>query len=113
MDKGLYERVSIPNIGAGLLLLKKRCNIFGDADAGAVRVLGGLNPGKVTTQWYCPKEAEGRYRMMCQHGHVGQIMYLCVQHLQQFSGGKVQFCPRCNTQPENGHRCPVRIHSVS
>lgn len=106
-------RVPISGVGSGVLLLKRRCNIFGDATNGAVRVLGGLNPGKVTTQWYCPREAEGRFRMECAHGHRGQVMLLCSSHLRQYSGGKVQFCPRCNADPDNHHRCGLTMISVS
>ena len=109
----LTSRVNVPGMGVGVLLIKKRCNIFGDDINGAVRVLGGLETGKPRTQWYCPNEAVGRFRMECAHGHKGQEMHLCPQHLQQYSGGKVQFCPRCNQDEKNHHRCPISIVSIS
>lgn len=106
-------KVNVPGVGNGVLLVKKRCNIFGDDINGARRVLGGLETGKPRVQWYCENEPAGRFRMECEHGHRGQIMEPCESHWRQFSGGKVTFCPRCNMDPEKGHNCKLKIVPVS
>jgi hypothetical protein len=99
------------DLNTGLILLTRWCNIFGDSEAGAKRVLGGLGSQKPSVQWYCKNPSAGRYRMECEHGHRGQIMEPCVVHLRQFRDA-VTFCPRCNTDPP-GHKCKLLIHEVS
>lgn len=94
----------------GTVLLSDWCNIFGDDINGAERVNGGLGAGKVTTQWYCPTKSVGRFRMVCEHGHKGQVMKLCQKHFDEFNG-KVTFCPRCNAV--NDHKCTLKLESVS
>jgi hypothetical protein len=88
------------------------CDIFGNDINGAVRVLGGLDERKPTKQWYCPNHSVGKYRMVCEHGHVGPTMKLCVRHYNEFGTGEVRFCPRCNIPP-NDHKCTVKAERVS
>lgn len=89
------------------------CNIFGDDINGAAKVMGGLeDPSRVDKQWYCPTRAVDRYYMECEHGHRGQLMKLCRKHFNEFNG-KVTFCPACNTDPEHGHKCNVRLVTLS
>jgi hypothetical protein len=101
----------LPNL-SGAVLLSDWCNIYGDDINGAVRVNGGLETGKAWKQWYCPNKMIGRFRMVCEHGHRGQIMKLCQSHYNQYSGGKVTFCPRCNIPP-NDHKCRLDMVPVS
>jgi hypothetical protein len=74
--------------------------------------MGGLGESKIKHQWYCPKLAIARFRMECEHGHRGQVMPLCGDHYKEYSGGKVQFCPRCNQEPP-GHKCKLEMREVS
>lgn len=89
------------------------CNIFGDDQNGAKVYMGGLgDANQVSKQWYCPTRSIGRYYMECEHGHKGQIMKLCGKHFREFNG-KVSFCPRCNTNENNGHNCQLTLRSVT
>lgn len=92
-------------------LLTEFCNIFG-AESGGARILGGLSRQRVATQWFCDHRAVGHFYMVCEHGHRGQMMPLCMKHYTMYKGGKVQFCPRCNELPP-GHRCPLKLEHVS
>lgn len=92
-------------------VLTTHCNIFG-AESGGGRMLGGLDDRKPSVQWFCPNVSVGRFRMTCEHGHKGQIMELCERHYRQFSGGAVQFCPRCNIPPGD-HRCKIQLKPLS
>ena len=89
------------------------CNIFGRNEVtGAERYMGGLgDASQVSKQWYCPTRMVGRFVMVCAHGHKGRPMKLCRRHLQAFSD--VQFCPRCNQDPNGGHRCHVKLEPVT
>lgn len=100
-------------ITTGAVLLRQWCNVFGYETGGAARVLGGLTDttGRRVTQWSCPTLSVGRFRMECEHGHVGQIMPLCMAHWTQYKSG-VSFCPRCNIPP-NDHRCKLKLVPVS
>jgi hypothetical protein len=89
------------------ILLTEWCNIFGDDINGAKIILGGISSSKVTQQWYCPTVSVGRFYMVCEHGHKGQVMKLCQKHHDEFDG-KVTFCPRCNNTPP-GHNCNLRL----
>jgi hypothetical protein len=93
------------------------CNVYGGESSGPsdVRNLGGLGrppDKKQDTNWFCDTVAVGRFIMVCEHGHKGQIMDLCGKHVERFSDGKVTFCPRCNVEPP-GHKCRIDIRSVS
>lgn len=88
------------------------CEIFGNDINGAVRVLGGLDERKPTKQWYCPNRSEGKFIMVCEHGHRGRVFLCCFKHLQEFGRGQVQFCPRCNIPP-NDHKCTVKAERMS
>lgn len=97
----------------GAVVLQPFCNIFGDEISGAKVVLGGLeDPSRVDRQWYCPTHAIGRWRMECEHGHRGQVMKLCGKHFREFRDA-VTFCPACNTNPEKGHKCNLKLLPVS
>jgi hypothetical protein len=87
------------------------CNIFGDDINGARRFLGNLKDAKnVRHQWYCPTKAVGRFRMVCAHGHHGQIMDLCMKHYLRYKDC-VTFCPRCNGTDD--HKCRLYMEHVS
>ena len=97
----------------GAVMLNQYCNIFGEHTNGAQTYMGGLgDASQVDKQWYCPNQYIGRYRMECEHGHVGQMMKLCGQHFRQFRAS-VTFCPRCNTDENNGHKCKLVLKAVS
>lgn len=70
-----------------------RCNPYGAETGGPRRVLGGLyGPGSARTEgmnlpanveqgeWVCHNPAQVRVRMVCEHGHKGQVMELCSWH---------------------------------
>lgn len=104
-------RAVIPD--GGPVLLRQWCNVYGMETGGAARILGGLTDpkGQRVTQWMCQRLSIGRFRMVCFHGHQGQIMPLCSAHWQQYKSG-VSFCPRCNIPP-NDHRCALTLVTVS
>lgn len=98
---------------APAVLARDWCNIFGDDINGASRYMGGLgDASKVDRQWYCPTHAVGRFVAECRHGHTGRVMRLCRKHYDEFHT-KIQFCPRCNQDEKNGHRCTVKLEQVS
>lgn len=100
-----------PKEFVGAVLLSRWCNIFGDDNP--KRVLGGLaDINRERRGWYCPTRSVGRFRMVCEHGHQGQIMDLCARHVTEFGHGKVTFCPRCNAEPP-GHKCELKMVEVS
>lgn len=113
--KGLVkpENAGVLYSTTGAVLISDWCDIFGDDINGAKRILGGLenDNARVTTNWYCPTRAVGRFRMVCDHGHKGQVIKPCEKHRREFDG-KVKFCPRCNIPP-NDHRCTLRMEPVS
>ena len=97
---------------APVVLARDWCNIFGDDVNGAERFMGGLgDASKVERQWYCPTRMVGRFQAVCTHGHRGRVMRLCNQHLKAF--GNMQFCPRCNQDESNGHRCRLKLEPVT
>lgn len=97
----------------GGVMLNQFCNIFGDHINGAKVYMGGLGDAStVDKQWYCPNISIGRYRMVCEHKHQGQMMKLCAQHFRQFRAS-VTFCPRCNQDENNGHKCNLKLEAVS
>lgn len=79
--------ISAPGIVLG------RCNPYGAESGGPRRVLGGMyGPGSARTpgmhlpenveqgEWACTRRADVRCRMVCEHGHTGQVMELCSWH---------------------------------
>jgi hypothetical protein len=77
----------------GAVLIGRRCNPYGAESGGPKRLLGGLYgsgsartpdmdlPGNVAEgEWRCDQPAQVRVRMVCEHGHTGQIMELCSWH---------------------------------
>lgn len=99
---------------AGAVLIRQRCDPYGNAtDRGPKHLAGGLWGPEYEGEkkWHCDRKADGRYRMICQCGHVGQAMWLCgpglvanrvsgqkyhhpghVAQIQQRASG---LCPRC------------------
>jgi len=70
-----------------------RCDPYGAESGGPRRVLGGLyGPNSARTEgmhlpenveqgeWACDQPAVIRCRMVCGHGHTGQVMQLCSWH---------------------------------
>jgi hypothetical protein len=92
------------------VLLTRFCNIFGAESGGTDRVLGGLSASKPNVQWYCDFPAVGRFRMVCEHGHKGQIMDLCLKHHAMYKD-TVTFCPRCNATDD--HKCTLKLEMIS
>lgn len=98
------------------------CNVYGGENSGpdAVKYLGGASDwhpskSKGGRFWYCPTPAVGRFRMVCTHGHRGQIMYLCQNHYDQYKTG-VKFCPRCHEPGKELHpqqQCDLHLEPVS
>jgi hypothetical protein len=84
-------------VTAAPAVLLGRCNPYGAETGGPRRILGGLHgpnsarlpdapeyagiPENVAQgEWACTQPAQIRCRMICQHGHKGQIMQLCSWH---------------------------------
>jgi hypothetical protein len=85
---------------AGILL--GRCNPYGAETGGPKRLLGGMyGPGSARTEgmslpanveqgeWACTRRADVRCRMVCEHGHTGQVMELCSWHDDKVFGGEM------------------------
>lgn len=93
------------------------CNVYGGENSGpdAVKYLGNLSQWRPEKFWFCPTAAVGRFRMVCTHGHRGQIMYLCQSHYDQYKTG-VKFCPRCHEPGKELHpqqQCDLHLEPVS
>lgn len=80
------------NLTAPAVLLG-RCNPYGAETGGPRHVLGGMyGPRSARTEgmqlpeavaqgeWVCDQPAVVRCRMVCEHGHTGQVMNLCSWH---------------------------------
>jgi hypothetical protein len=78
---------------AGAVLVGRRCNPYGAETGGPRRLLGGLYRGASAAtpgmdlpaavaegEWRCEQPAQVRVRMVCEHGHTGQVMELCSWH---------------------------------
>jgi hypothetical protein len=84
-----------------------RCNPYGYAtDAGPKHLMGGFYgpeyAGKMTTladgihgPAICTRQATIRARMICQRGHQGPIMDLCLGHFGELQGRMSDTCTRC------------------
>lgn len=97
------------------------CNAYGGEYAGPaeVRNLGGLGRApdqKGDTNWHCDRLKVGRFRMACEHGHIGPIVPLCEKHRAEFfakcESNDLTFCPRCNQEPP-GHKCRIEMYHIS
>lgn len=84
-----------------------RCNPFGHStgrggDRGPRHLAGGLYTAAYEGEqkWYCPNLADGRYRMTCACGHVGQVMPLCYPHVAMIGRRMAGICPPCVMPPE-------------
>lgn len=95
----------------------------------------GAVPAVVKDQWNCDRRDTHRFRYVCEHGHAGNIVWLCPKHWAEFNGETVypdsgqpvpwpirraiSFCPRCNAGqglPRGvpaDHKCRVRLEHVS
>lgn len=87
--------------GAPAVLLG-RCNPYGAESGGPRHIMGGLyGPGSARTEgmnlpeavaqgeWTCPNPASVRCRMICLHGHKGQVMSLCSWHDEKTYNGEM------------------------
>lgn len=79
-----------PALG-GAVLIKQRCDPYGRESA--IRLMGGIYPdsrisASAQVMGYCPRPAEGTYRMVCACGHRGQPMPLCGPGLAQDARGE-------------------------
>jgi len=79
-----------------------RCNPYGAESGGPRRLLGGMyGPGSARTEgmslpenveqgeWACTRRADVRCRMVCAHGHTGQVMELCSWHDDKVYSGEL------------------------
>lgn len=104
----------------GIAILTGRCNPYGAETGGPARVLGGLyGPRSATTpgmglptsveqgEWPCQQPAQVRCRMICAHGHRGQVMQLCSwhdePHITSQPGPGGTFRPVAGTIRQHGH----------
>jgi hypothetical protein len=108
------------NAVTGTGLLTDRCDPYGAESR--VKLMGGLHPenhvGRI--MWHCQNRATGRYRMTCQGGeygtrkapdggtvaayvceggHRGQEMPLCMDHRREIAKRQTEMCPRCAYPP--------------
>ena len=84
-----------------------RCNPYGyGTDAGPKHLMGGFYgpeyAGKMTVladgihgPAVCTRAAEVRARMVCEFGHMGPVMDLCVPHARELQGRMSDCCTRC------------------
>lgn len=84
-----------------------RCNPYGYAtDAGPKHLMGGFYSaayaGKMTTladgihgPAVCEDPATVRARMVCEFGHAGPVMDLCVRHARELQARMSDTCTRC------------------
>lgn len=83
-------QVAPPALG-GPVLLRQRCDPYGRESQ--IQLLGGLYPesrasATALEMGYCPRVADGVFRMVCECGHRGQRMPLCGPGLAQDSRGE-------------------------
>lgn len=95
----------------GAVLLSDWCDLFGNGNMrGNEKVLGGLGSQQASTHWHCRNKSIGRFRMVCEHGHKGQVMKPCQTHYNEFNN-QVKFCPRCNA--DSDHKCNLTMEPVT
>jgi hypothetical protein len=96
-----------------------RCDPYGAESGGPKRVLGGLyGPNSARTEgmhlpenveqgeWACDQPAVIRCRMICRHGHKGQVMNLCSWHDVTVNSGEMvagTFRTISRTERQRGH----------
>jgi len=97
----------LPLVSGAPGMIVDRCNPFGHStgrggDRGPRHLAGGLySPAyEGDKKWFCPNRADGRYRMRCECGHVGQEMHLCYPHVAMISRRMSRICPPCVMPPE-------------
>lgn len=78
-----------PAIGLGIM--RQRCDPYGRESR--IQLMGGLHPESRASATaleigFCPRPAEGVYRMTCRCGHRGQCMPLCGPGLVQDARGE-------------------------
>jgi hypothetical protein len=100
-------RLQVPSAPAVPAVLTGRCNPFGHStgrggDAGPRHLAGGLYTAAYegAQKWFCPNAADGRYRMSCACGHVGQEMKLCYAHVAMITRRMSRVCPPCVMPPQ-------------
>lgn len=84
--------------------LTRRCNPYGHAtDAGPKHLLGGAfsSAHEGDIKWNCENPAAWRGRMHCTRidTHVGPVMELCADHVQEIQRRQAGFCTRCGIPP--------------
>jgi hypothetical protein len=86
----------------GVAVVTRRCNPYGHETGGPRHLLGGVYgpeyEGK--TKWVCKEAVTLRARMMCPHGHRGQVMDLCMQHAIEIQKRQAGLCTKCAWPPE-------------
>lgn len=106
-------------MSAAPAVLLGRCNPYGAETGGPKRVLGGLyGPNSARTEgmhlpenveqgeWACDQPAVIRCRMVCEHGHRGQVMELCSWHDVTVNSGEMvagTFRTTSRTERQRGH----------
>jgi hypothetical protein len=89
----------------------KKCNPYGYAtDAGPKHLMGGFyGPEYAGDQTVmadgihgpavCERDATMRVRMVCEFGHTGPIMDVCVPHVRELTARMSDCCTRCVWPP--------------
>ena len=74
-------------------LVGQRCDPYGAESR--IKLMGGLYPENYLGRhmWHCDRLAAGRFRMVCPHGHRGQVMPLCGPGIVRAPGGEAMFHP--------------------
>lgn len=74
-------------------LIGQRCDPYGAESR--VQLMGGLYGEEYLGRhmWHCPRLATARFRMVCRHGHRGQIMPLCGPGVVRAPDGQAMFHP--------------------
>lgn len=74
-------------------LIGTRCDPYGAESQ--IKLMGGLYPESYLGRhmWHCDRLAAARFRMVCPHGHRGQVMPLCGPGIVRAPGGEAMFHP--------------------
>jgi hypothetical protein len=74
-------------------LVGQRCDPYGAESR--IQLMGGLYDERYLGRhmWHCPRLAAARFRMVCPHGHRGQVMPLCGPGLVRSPAGEMMFHP--------------------
>jgi len=110
----MSNTLHVPSRNTGLLT--QRCDPYGAESR--IQLMGGMFPESMNGphHWFCPNNADARYRMVCtggryghavandggsfkpyvcDGGHKGQIMALCKEHVAEIGRRQAGFCPAC------------------